>query len=163
MKKILSQLCWHYCSSAMLRHKAGWLSPVIQRTCGNWLFEAKLKECRSSIPNLISRRQFNDRRKSVSGLCEQIRSRIANRIDGGEDYFCIKNWKPTFIPFANARKRVETLFSQLTDQFLVIRNYAKETCGLFARIVGKVSAMTALQYIYYINSKPIGRIKYALI
>ena len=55
----------------------------------NWLFEAKLQECRSSIPNLISRRQFNDRRKSVSGLCEQIRSRIANRIDGGEDYFCI--------------------------------------------------------------------------
>ena len=41
-----------------------------------------------------------------------------------------KNWKPTFIPFAKARKRVETLFSQLTDQFLVIRNYAKETCGL---------------------------------
>ena len=74
-----------------------------------------------------------------------------------------KNWKPTFIPFAKARKRVETLFSQLTDQFLVIRNYAKETCGLFARIVGKVSAMTALQYINYINGKPIGRIKYALI
>ena len=40
---------------------------------------------------------------------------------------------------------------------------AKETCGLFARIVGKVSAMTALQYINYINNKPIGRIKYALI
>ena len=74
-----------------------------------------------------------------------------------------KNWKPTFIPFAKARKRVETLFSQLTDQFLVIRNYAKETCGLFARIVGKVSAMTVLQYINYINNKPIGRIKYALI
>lgn len=43
----------------------------------------------SSIPNLISRRQFNDRRELVSGLCEQIRSRIANHIDGGEDYFCI--------------------------------------------------------------------------
>ena len=39
----------------------------------------------------------------------------------------------------------------------------KETCGLFARIVGKVSVMTALQYINYINNKPIGRIKYALI
>ena len=69
----------------------------------------------------------------------------------------------TFIPFAKARKRVETLFSQLTDQFLVIRNYAKKTCSLFARIVGKVCAMTALQYINYINNKPIGRIKYALI
>ena len=52
-----------------------------------------------------------------------------------------RNWKPTFIPFAKARKRVETLFSQLTDQLLVIRNYAKETCGLFARIIGKVSAL----------------------
>ncbi len=38
-----------------------------------------------------------------------------------------KDWKPTFIPFAKARKRIETLFSQLTDQFMVIRNYAKIT------------------------------------
>lgn len=37
----------------------------------NWLFKAKLKACRSYIPNLISRRQFNDRRKAVSGLCER--------------------------------------------------------------------------------------------
>ena len=74
-----------------------------------------------------------------------------------------KDWKPTFMPFAKARKRVETLFSQLTDQFLVIRNYAKETCGLFARIIGKISALTALQYINYINNRPIGRIKYALV
>ena len=74
-----------------------------------------------------------------------------------------KNRKLTFIPFAKARKMVETLFSQLADQFLLIRNYAKETCGLFARVVGKISAMTVLQYINYINNKPIGRIKYALI
>lgn len=73
-----------------------------------------------------------------------------------------KDWKPTFIPFAKARKRIETLFSQLTDQFLVIRNYAKETCGLFARIIGKISALTVLQYVNYINGKPLGRIKYAL-
>lgn len=243
----------------------------------NWLFQSKLEECRSLIPNLISRRQFNDRRKAVCGLLERIRSRMAKEMDGGEDYFCIdskpievcrtargkrckmgrdgdfreapdfgycasqgcyfygyklhalcglsgvihsydlskasvhdinyikdikymyhdcsifgdkgyigtevqldlfetanirleypyrlnqKNWKPTFIPFAKARKRVETLFSQLNDQFLVIRNYAKNTRGLFARIIGKVSALTALQYINYINNKPIGRIKYALI
>ena len=68
-----------------------------------------------------------------------------------------------FVPFAKARKRFETLFSQLTDQLLVIRNYTKKTCGLFARIIGKASALTALQYINYINNKPIGRIKYALI
>ena len=73
-----------------------------------------------------------------------------------------KNWKPTFVPFAKARKGVETLFLQLTDLFLVIRNYAKITNGLFARIIGKISALTVLQYVNFINGKPIGRIKYAL-
>ena len=53
-------------------------------------------------------------------------------------------------------------FSQLSGQFLVIRNYAKITNGLFARIIGKISALTVLQYVNYINNKPIGRIKYAL-
>ena len=74
-----------------------------------------------------------------------------------------KNRRPTLIPFTKARKRVETLFSQLADQFLLIRNYAKETCGLFVRVVGRISAMTTLQCINYINNKPIGRIKSALI
>ena len=73
-----------------------------------------------------------------------------------------KNWKPIFIPYAQARKRIGTLFSQLTDQFLVIRNYAKITNGLFARIIGKISALTILQYVNFINGKSIGRIKYAL-
>ena len=73
-----------------------------------------------------------------------------------------KNWKPKLIPFAKARKRIETLFSQLTDQFLVIRNYTKITNGLFARIIGKISVLTILQYVNFINNKPIGRIKYAL-
>ena len=243
----------------------------------NWLFEYKLQEYRDKIPNLISRRQFNDRRKSAAGLCEAIRRRLAMEMDGGEDLFfvdskpievcrvargkrckmgrtgdfskapdfgycasqntyylgyklhalcglsgvihsydlskasvydpdymkdvkleyhdcCIygdkgyvgkdvrldlfetahirlecpyrinqKDWKPTFIPFAKARKRIETLFSQLTGQFMVIRNFAKVTDGLFARIIGKISALTVLQYINYINNKPIGKIKYALI
>ena len=41
--------------------------------------------------------------------------------------------------------------------------YVKDTRGLFARIIGKISAPTVLQYINYSNHKPIGRIKYALI
>ncbi len=73
-----------------------------------------------------------------------------------------KDWKPIFIPLAKSRKRIETLFSQLTEQFMVIRNYAKITDGLFARIIGKISALTVLQFINFINNKPIGRIKYAL-
>ena len=240
------------------------------------LLFAKLQEYRNEIPNLISRRQYNDRRKITSSLCNRIRERMAAEIDGGEDYFCIdskpievcrfarfkrcsmgrkdfekapsvgycasqgvfyygyklhalcglsgvihsfdltkasvhdihylkdvkvdysnctvigdrgyisaqvqldlfetanirlevpyrcnqKEWKPTFPAFAKARKRIETLFSQLCDQFMIIRNYAKDTGGLFARIIGKISAITILQYINYKNGKPIGRVKYALI
>ncbi|SDB78032.1 transposase, partial [Bacteroides ovatus] len=74
-----------------------------------------------------------------------------------------KDWSPTFIPFAKARKRIETDFSQLCDQFMIVRNYAKDTVGLFTRILGKISAFTILQYINHINNKPIGRLKYALI
>lgn len=239
------------------------------------LLFAKLQEYRMEIPNLISRRQYNDRRKITSSLCNAIRERMASEMDGGEDYFCIvskpvevcriarsrrccmgkkdfekapsigycasqgmyyygyklhaicglsgvihsfdltkasvhdihylkdvkvdysnctvigdkgyisaqvqldlfetanirlevpcrcnlKEWKPVFLAFAKARKRIETLFSQLCDQFMIIRNYAKDTDGLFARIIGKISALTILQYINYKNEKPIGRVKYAL-
>ncbi len=63
---------------------------------------------------------------------------------------------------AKTRKRIETIFSQLTDLLLVIRNNAKTTIVLFARINGKISALTILQYVNFINDKPIGRIKYAL-
>ena len=34
---------------------------------------------------------------------------------------------------------------------------------LFARIIGKISALTVLQYINYKNNKPIDKVKYALI
>lgn len=241
-----------------------------------WLFEYRLQEYKDKLPTLISRRQFNDHRKNTAGLCEEIRKRLAMKMDGAEKLFFVdskpievcrvargkrcrmgrtadfskapdfgycasqntyyfgyklhalcgltgvihsydlskasvadlkymkdvkltyhdcsiygdkgyigadiqldlfetahirlecpyrvnqKDWKPTFIPFVKARKRIETLFSQLTDQFLVIRNYAKITNGLFARIISKISALTVLQYVNFINNKPIGRIKYAL-
>lgn len=239
------------------------------------LFFFRLQDYKKEIPNLISRRQYNDRRKLTSSLCNTIRERIAERIDGGENYFCIdskpievcrpargkrcsmgrrdyerapsfgycasqglyyygyklhalcglsgvihsfdltkasvhdihylkdvkneyfnctiigdkgyissqmqldlfetaqirlevpcrvnqKDWKPKFAPFAKSRRRIETLFSQLADQFMIIRNYAKDTEGLFTRIIGKISALTILQYINYMNRKPIGRVKYAL-
>ena len=74
-----------------------------------------------------------------------------------------KDWKPTFAPFAKAGKRVETLFSQMVDQFMICRNYAKQQVGLFARIISKISALTILQYINFINNKPLGQIKHALL
>lgn len=47
-------------------------------------------------------------------------------------------------------------------QFMLIRNYAKDTDELFARIIGKISVLTILQYINYKNNKLFGRVKYAL-
>ena len=53
------------------------------------LLFAKLQEYKIEIPNLISRRQYNDRRKITSSLCNTILKRIAVEMDGGEDCFCI--------------------------------------------------------------------------
>lgn len=235
----------------------------------------KLEEYRDRMPNLISRRQYNDRRKYTAGLCEKIRKRMAECLDGGEDIFVIdskpvkvcqlvrgkrnqmgktciekapnfgycvsqatyyygyklhavcgvsgvihsynltpasihdvryladvgrdycdctiigdrgyisaeiqlnlfetaniqlevpcrcnqKEWKPLYKPFGKVRKRIETLFSQCTDQFNIMRNYAKDYIGFFTRIISKMSALTVSQYINKINGRPIGQIKYAL-
>lgn len=221
------------------------------------LLFAKFQEYKLEFPHLIFRRQYNDRRKIISSLCNTIRERMVTEMDGGEDCFCIdskpievcrfsrskrcgmekkdfektpkigyytsqgvyyygyklhavcglsgvihsfdltkasvhdthylkdvkvdysnctvignrgyisaqvqldlfetanirlevpyitnqKKWKPTFPAFVKTRKRIETLFSQLCDQFMIVRNYAKDTDGLFAQIVGKISVLTNL-------------------
>ena len=54
-----------------------------------WLFDYKLQEYKDRIPNLISRRQFNDRRKKTAGLCEELCKRIAMEMDGGEEQFFV--------------------------------------------------------------------------
>lgn len=74
-----------------------------------------------------------------------------------------KDYKPTNMAFATARKRIETVYSQLDDQFMLVRNYAKHMMSIFARITAKMSALTILQYINLINHRPIGRVKSALI
>ncbi|MBR1804417.1 MAG: IS982 family transposase, partial [Muribaculaceae bacterium] len=72
-----------------------------------------------------------------------------------------KDWKPFYKFFCKARKRVETDFSQFTDQFNIMRNYAKQHVGFFTRSISKASAFTGSQYLNKINNRPIGRIKYA--
>ena len=62
-----------------------------------------------------------------------------------------------------ARKRIETLFSQLCDQFMIRRNYAKSFDGFRTRILAKLTALTILQYLNkFFNHKPVNHIKYAL-
>jgi hypothetical protein len=73
-----------------------------------------------------------------------------------------KEFKPLFQPFGRVRKRVETLFSQLDDWFLLLRNYAKDVSGIFTRVLAKIAYMSVLQYINKINNRPIGRVKHAL-
>ena len=241
----------------------------------NMLFHL-LSEYKKDIPNLISRRQYNDRRKQTSDLSAKIRERMVLEIDGHENVFCIdskplpvcrlarhkrnmmgrdnyekspslghcaaqgmryfgykihavcglngtihsfdltkasvhdlnytkdvkqmfnnctiigdkgyigkqvqldlfesanirlevpyrknqKDKKPCCAAFAVARKRIETVFSQLQDQFMIERNYAKAYMGYFTRILAKIASFTILQYINLINGKPIGRVKHALI
>lgn len=54
----------------------------------NLLFD-RVKDYSVEMPNIISRRQYNDRRKFTRGLCEKIRKRIADKMDGAEEFFCI--------------------------------------------------------------------------
>jgi len=242
----------------------------------NLLFYRLHHECKEDLPNLISRRQFNARRKLTARLAEEIRKDVARAIDGPEDVFCIdskpvkvcrnarakrctmgqdnpdaapdwgscasqglhyygyklhvvcgilgvihsfdmtaasvhdlhylkdvrweyhdcmmlgdkgylcaeiqknlfeaanitlevpyrlnqKNWHPPTWAYKRFRKRIETIFSQLNDNLMMIRNYAKQSCGLFTRIAGKIAAMTFMQYVNFVNHHPIGRIKYSLI
>lgn len=242
----------------------------------NLLFHRLHKDCKEDLPNLISRRQFNVRRKLTARLAEEIRKDVAAAIDGGENVFCIdskpvrvcqnarakrctmgrdneeaapdwgycasqgmhyygyklhavcgirgvihsyditaasvhdihflknvqweyhdclmlgdkgylsataqknlfeaanitlevpyrlnqKDWRPTTWAYKRFRKRIETIFSQLNDNLMMIRNYAKQSCGLFTRMAGKIAAMTFMQYVNFINHRPIGQIKYSLI
>jgi Transposase DDE domain len=60
------------------------------------------------------------------------------------------------------RKRIETLNSQLDDQMMIHRNYAKTLTGLLTRITTKVAAVAVLQLINHQNKKPLNHIKHAL-
>jgi len=70
-----------------------------------------------------------------------------------------KAWHPIF---RKSRKRIETLFSQLCDQMMLKRNYAKTISGLNTRLISKITAVTILQWINYQQNKPINHLKHAL-
>ena len=75
-----------------------------------------------------------------------------------------KEYKPQPYIFRKSRKRIETLFSQLCDQFLIRRNYAKSFAGFKTRILAKITALTLIQYINkFIFDRPINNIKNQLI
>ena len=57
------------------------------------------------------------------------------------------NYKKQAFVFRKKRKRIETLFSQLCDQFMIRRNYAKSFQGFKTRILSKLTSLTVIQYI----------------
>lgn len=73
-----------------------------------------------------------------------------------------KNYTKYPYVFRRCRKRIETQFSQLCDQFAMKRNYAKTYNGLCTRIISKIASFTSLQYINSINGKPLNHVKHAL-
>jgi Transposase DDE domain len=71
-----------------------------------------------------------------------------------------KDYKPQPYIFRKSRKRIETLFSQLCDQFRIRNNYAKTFEGFKTRILAKITALTLVQYINkFIFDRPINNIK----
>lgn len=73
-----------------------------------------------------------------------------------------KNHKSFEPVYRKVRKRIETLFAQLCDQFMLKRNYAKSVLGLSVRLLTKVTGVTLLQYLNIQNNKPLNHLKYAL-
>ena len=64
--------------------------------------------------------------------------------------------------FKRARNRIETLFSQMCDQLMLKRNYAKTRAGLAVCLICKISAVTILKFVNFLNNKPLNHLKYAL-
>ena len=58
-----------------------------------------------------------------------------------------QNYKKQAYLFRKSRKRIETLFSQLCDQFMIRRNYAKTFEGFKTRILTKITSLTVVQAI----------------
>ena len=75
-----------------------------------------------------------------------------------------KTYKKQPYIFRKSRKRIETLFSQLCDQFKIRNNYAKSFEGFKTRILAKITALTLVQYINkFIFNRPINNIKIQII
>ena len=72
------------------------------------------------------------------------------------------HFKPFPKMLSKARKRIETLFSQLCDQFMIRRNYAKSFDGFSTRILSKVTALTLIQWFNQQNGNNINNLKVAV-
>ncbi len=74
-----------------------------------------------------------------------------------------KEQKPVMRVLKKVSKRIETVFSQLCDQFMIQRNYAKSFTGFKSRILAKIAGFTILQFLNkFLYNKPVSSVKHAL-
>ena len=90
-------------------------------------------------------------------LFESVQVKLETPMRGNQ-----KDFEPQPYIFKRCRKRIETIFSQLCDQFMLKRNYAKTFAGLGTRIITKVTGLTLLPYMNKQNGRPMNNIKHAL-
>jgi hypothetical protein len=73
------------------------------------------------------------------------------------------SYKPQPFIFRKSRKRIETLFSQLCDQFMIRRNYAKSFDGFKNRVLSKIMALTVIQLINKVNNRNMNNLKIRIV
>ena len=62
--------------------------------------------------------------------------------------------------FKKGSKRIETLFSQMCDQFRIRENFAKTFVGFKTRIISKITAITLIQHLNkFVFNRPINNLK----
>lgn len=84
--------------------------------------------------------------------------RLETPMRSNQKNYVKQNWL-----FRKTRKRLETLFSQLCDQFMIRRNYAKTFNGFKTRILAKITALTLVQFINKFDfNRPINNLKVAI-
>lgn len=64
--------------------------------------------------------------------------------------------------YKSKRQMVETFFAQMCDHLNLRRNYAKTFQGLVTRVTSKLSSMSILHWINYLNGRKLAQIKHAL-
>lgn len=73
-----------------------------------------------------------------------------------------RNYRSQPAAFKRTRRRIETAFSQLNDQFDIQKNYAKSFAGFATRILSKITSMTISQFVNMLDGQyPINQIKHA--
>lgn len=64
--------------------------------------------------------------------------------------------------YKSKRQMIETFFARMCDHLNLRRNYAKTYEGLVARLTSKLSAMSILNWINYLNGRKLAQIKHVL-